>query len=132
MQNWNKKSSWSIKTRHFCPQLSFDFLPFQNPKPNHSSISKISTANDEFYSDTAAGKLAFTAPSVMDLYGAPSLHEFNGISGLPNGKDPLIVQSMVVTNQDTQQQLWCVKNEMECATSYQRNYTPILRSISPN
>ena len=68
----------------------------------------------------------------MDLYGAPTLHEFNGISGLPNGQTPLIVQSMVVTNTETQAQLWCYKNEMECATSYERDYTPILRSVSPN
>ena len=38
--------------------------------------------DDEFFSNPSQGKLAFTAPSVMDLYGFP-FDAFNGATDFP-------------------------------------------------
>ena len=46
----------------------------------HSALSH----DDEFYSNPSEGKLAFTTPSVMELFNA-EISDFNGSGFLPNG-----------------------------------------------
>lgn len=72
--------------------------------------------DDEFYSMPSDGKLAFTSPSVMDLFNA-DIADFNGAvaGGLPSGWGGNSVQLWTfvknAANADTS--LWC-RNESEC------------------
>lgn len=55
--------------------------------------------DDEFFSNPSEGKLAFTSPSVMDLFKA-DFSDFNGEGILPPGNDKHIKFYTVAVNTD--------------------------------
>jgi hypothetical protein len=87
--NYIKYSSWS-------QQVSLDL---------YSGLSR----DDEFYSHPAEGKLAFTTPSVMELFNADSISDFNGAGLLDNGwgGNSIDLWTSVVGENGPDQSIWC-------------------------
>ena len=87
--------------------------------------------DDQFYSMPANGKLAFTTPSVMDLFEA-DLADFNGLGALPSGWFGYSVNMWAsIMNAVSGERMWC-QNEDKCELKYAREYTPVIADIVPN
>lgn len=70
--------------------------------------------DDQFYSAPAEGKLAFTTPSVMDIFGASDLAAFDGLGQLPNGWFGYSVNMWTsIMNAATMERMHC-QNESNC------------------
>lgn len=53
--------------------------------PGITELASALSRDDEFFSATSDGKLAFTTPSVMELFAPSELSDFNGFGHLPSG-----------------------------------------------
>lgn len=87
--------------------------------------------DDEFYSNTAEGKLAFTTPSVMDLFMA-EFSDFDGSTGLPTGSSDPIEFYLTVDDLETEAGPGSCKDEVSCVAGYRREYTPMIHDVVPN
>lgn len=85
------------------------------------------TENDQFNSAPAAGKLAFTAPSVMDLMGEP-IESFNN-EVLPNGIWTHLDFDIKIDNSDETLECGVAQN---CKLRYNRYATPFLVDTIPS
>jgi hypothetical protein len=87
-----------------------------------------------------AGKIAYTTPSVMDIYGVP-LEAFSGASSsIPSGAyltdGPGLAQTImfnaVVYNSLDKQDIECATGSTNCKLTYQVHYTPQLYETIPS
>lgn len=89
------------------------------------------SGDDMFYSKPSEGKLAFTTPSVKDLFNA-DLDAFNGLATLPNGWSRFSVNMWAsIMNAATGERMNC-QNDDNCLLKYAREYTPVITDIVPN
>jgi len=86
--------------------------------------------NDEFASNPNLGRLAFTTPSIAELF-RKDFSFFNGQVTFPNGFNPAIFMELKVHNMRTGERLGCdVVNN--CRVHYDTNFTPILYDTIPS
>ena len=97
------------------------------------------TGDDEFFSAPSDGKLAFTTPSMTELFGSEAeLTSFTGFGALPSGwdEDPVKFQTSAVNlfNENTglaNDAIPC-QNDSDCMLKYERRFTPLINDIVPN
>lgn len=85
--------------------------------------------DDAFNSQPMTGKLAYSMPSVMDLFGRP-IESFNG-QILPNCWEQSLNMQLEVFNTDTQTIATCDRN-VNCQIQLRRDVTPLLIDTIPN
>jgi hypothetical protein len=102
----------------------------------YSNLSR----DDEFFSAPSDGKLAFTTPSMKELFGEDAeLSDFTGFGALPSGwkDDPLQLQTSVMNlfNEnaaDRPNEPIICQNDSDCLLKYERRFTPLINDIVPN
>ena len=90
------------------------------------------TRDDEFYSKPTDGLLAFTTPSVMELFHA-SFDDFNGDGILPSGagSNTIKIETSVLNAANIENEIQC-EDGSKCTLEYNRMYTPLLIDVVPN
>jgi len=87
------------------------------------------TADEEFNSNAASGRISYETPSVMSLFSA----DFTNFDGefLPNGADIDLNFDLKVANGETENSVVCADSS-DCTLQYKRNATPLLLDSIPS
>ena len=120
--------SWTSSTPTICKFLRLD-LGVRQFKALLFNQVLFNVGDDEFFSNPSNGKIAFTAPSVMDLYGRP-FDDFNGSTPLPDGNDFDAEFYVEVVN--SKGEVLDCSPISNCEIQYERRFTPMLYEVVPN
>ena len=87
--------------------------------------------DDEIQSAPALGRLAYTVPSLTDLWGGVSMDTFNQHYIANNGDEAMRYQVKVQNNAENSF-MPCEAGNSFCNISFRKRYTPMLHDISPS
>ena len=87
-------------------------------------------ADDQIQSSTSVGLLAYTLPSLIDLFGASSMDSFNQ-HFIGNNENESIGFTLKVENSADSETVECL-DASKCGVQYRFRYTPLLFDVSPS